>query len=111
MKYEYKKVTGHDQKKFIENGHTMFESEVLQRLKRLAYLEEQHKQTKGTPLESNNNIPHVSNNVLIDYIENDAEIAIPIDEFFNDDGTNITKKQYGKVLLKYLVKELREHYC
>ena len=47
---------------------------------------------------------------LIDYIENDAEIAMPIDEFFNDDGTNITKKQYGKVLIKYLVKELRERY-
>ena len=56
-------------------------------------------------------IPVVSNRALIDYIENDAEIAMPIDEFFNEDGTHITKKQYGKVLLKYLVKELREHYC
>jgi len=57
------------------------------------------------------NIGVVSNSALIDYIENDAEIAMPIDEFFNEDGTHITKKQYGKVLLKYLVKELREHYC
>lgn len=56
-------------------------------------------------------IPVVSNSALIDYIENDAEIAMPIDEFFNEDGTHITKKQYGKVLLKCLVKELREHYC
>lgn len=47
MKYEYKKVTGYDQKKFIENGHTMFEEDVLQRLKRLAYLEEQLKQANG----------------------------------------------------------------
>ena len=53
----------------------------------------------------------VSGIALIDYIENDAEIAMPIDEFFNEDGTPITKKKYGKVLLKYLVKELREHYC
>jgi transposase-like protein len=43
MKYEYKKVKGYEQKKFIENGHTMFEEDVLQRLKRLAYLEEQIK--------------------------------------------------------------------
>lgn len=57
------------------------------------------------------NLPIVSNSALIDYIENDAEIAMPINEFFNEDGTNITKKQYGKVLLKYLVKELRAHYC
>lgn len=59
----------------------------------------------------NDLLPRVSNSALIDYIENDAEIAMPIDEFFNEDGSNITKKQYGKVLLKYIVKELREHYC
>jgi hypothetical protein len=53
----------------------------------------------------------VSNSALIDYIETEAEIAMPIDELMNDDGSHITKKQYGKVLLKYLVKELREHYC
>lgn len=47
MKYEYKKVKGYDQKKFIENGHTMFEEDVLQRLKRLAYLEEQLQQANG----------------------------------------------------------------
>ena len=40
-KYEYKKVTGFNEKKFIGNGHTMYESDVLQKLKRLAYLEEQ----------------------------------------------------------------------
>jgi hypothetical protein len=40
MKYEYKKVKGFDHKKFIENGHTMFEEDVLSRLKRLSYLEE-----------------------------------------------------------------------
>lgn len=49
----------------------------------------------------------VSNSALIDYIENDAEIAMPIDEMFNEDGAHITKKKYGHMLLKYLVKELR----
>lgn len=35
MKYEYKKG------KFIKNGHTMFEQDVLQDLKRLAFLEDE----------------------------------------------------------------------
>lgn len=47
---------------------------------------------------------------IINYIENDAEIAIPIDEFFDAEGNHITKKEYGKVLLKYLVIELREKF-
>jgi lysophospholipase L1-like esterase len=49
--------------------------------------------------------------VLISYIENDAEIAIPINELMNEDGTHFTKKEYGKVLLKYLCIELREYFC
>ena len=53
----------------------------------------------------------VSNSELIDYIENDAEIAMPINELMHEDGRHLTKKEYGKVLLKYLVKELREYYC
>lgn len=47
-------------------------------------------------------------NEIISYIENDAEIAMPINELINEDGSNITKKKYGKVLLKYLVIELRD---
>lgn len=47
---------------------------------------------------------------IINYIENDCEIAIPLDEFFNEDGSHITKKKYGKILLKYLVIELREKF-
>jgi hypothetical protein len=39
-KYNYKKVKGFKDKKFIENGHTMFEEDVLERLKRLEYLED-----------------------------------------------------------------------
>ena len=62
--------------------------------------------------ENNLIIPNVSSSAdVIDYIENDAEIAIPIDELMHEDGRHLTKKEYGKVLLKYLVKELREHYC
>ena len=48
--------------------------------------------------------------VLINYIENDAEIAIPINELINEDGTHLTKKEYGKVLLKYLCIELRDNF-
>ena len=47
---------------------------------------------------------------IISYIENDAEIAIPIERFFNEDGSHITKKEYGKVLLEILCEELREHF-
>lgn len=47
---------------------------------------------------------------IIKYIENDAEIAIPINDFFNEDGSHITKKQYGHILLKYLCIELREKF-
>ena len=60
MKYEYKKVKGYDQNKFIENGHTMFEEDVLQRLKRLAYLEEQLKQANDAESKDGKlPIPHV----------------------------------------------------
>ena len=47
---------------------------------------------------------------IIDYIENDCEILIPIEEMFNKDGSHITKNQYGKIMLKYLVIELREKF-
>ena len=47
---------------------------------------------------------------IINYIENDAEIAMPINELMHEDGRHLTKKEYGHVLLKYLVIELREHY-
>ena len=46
--YKYKKK----ENKFTENGHTMFEEDVLQRLKRLAYLEEQIKQGQLLPIDS-----------------------------------------------------------
>ena len=48
IEYKYKKR----ENKFTENGHTMFEFDVLQRLKRLAYLEEQMKQGQLLPIDS-----------------------------------------------------------
>jgi hypothetical protein len=56
-------------------------------------------------------IHSVSNSALINFIETDAEIAMPLNELMHEDGRHLTKKEYGKVLLKYLIKELREHYC
>jgi uncharacterized ParB-like nuclease family protein len=49
--YKYKKK----ENKFTENGHTMFEEDVLQRLKRLADLEEQIKQGQLLPIDSVSN--------------------------------------------------------
>ena len=46
--YKYKSK----ENKFTENGHTMFEEDLLQRLKRLAYLEEQIKQGQLLPIDS-----------------------------------------------------------
>jgi hypothetical protein len=46
IEYKYKKR----ENKFTENGHTMFDFDVLQRLKRLAYLEEQIKQGQLLPI-------------------------------------------------------------
>lgn len=40
MEYKYNKKDN----KFTENGHTMFEFDVLQRLKRLSYLEKNNKE-------------------------------------------------------------------
>ena len=63
--------------------------------------------------QGNGVLPCVSKSALdvIKYIENDAEIAIPIERFFDALGNHITKKEYGKILLEILCKELREHFC
>ena len=45
IEYKYNKK----ENKFTENGHTMFEVDVLERLKRLSYLEEQVKQGQLLP--------------------------------------------------------------
>lgn len=69
----------------------------------------------------NDNLKHENptgaNNVLaevreqiISYIENEAEIAMPVNELMHESGRHLTKKEYGHVLLKYLVIELREHF-
>jgi len=86
MKYEYKKVTGYEQKKFIENGHTMFEEDVLQRLKRLAYLEEQLKQANDIKQrDSNCNIPLVSNLAkLAEFVKQQKDLPPEINDIVND---------------------------
>lgn len=48
IEYKYNKKDN----KFTENGHTMFEVDVLQRLKRLAYVEEQIKKGQLMPITS-----------------------------------------------------------
>ena len=48
---------------------------------------------------------------VIKYIENDAEIAMPVNELMHEDGRHLSKKEYGHVLLKYLIVELRERFC
>jgi len=60
----------------------------------------------------NKTLPVVSKSPLdvIKYIENDAEISIPIERFFDILGNHITKKEYGKILLEILCKELRERF-
>lgn len=47
---------------------------------------------------------------IIEYIKNDAEIMIPAERFFNEDGTHLTKKQYGLTLLEFLCEELEEKF-
>jgi hypothetical protein len=48
IKYNYNNIDS----KFLENGHTMFEGDVLLRLRRLADLEEQIKQGQLLPIDS-----------------------------------------------------------
>lgn len=48
---------------------------------------------------------------VIKYIENDAEIAMPVNELMHEDGRRLSKKEYGHVLLKYLIVELKERFC
>lgn len=51
IKYNYNNIDS----KFLENGHTMFEGDVLLRLRRLAHLEEQIKQGQLLPINSVSN--------------------------------------------------------
>jgi hypothetical protein len=61
------------------------------------------------PTDANNVLAEVREQI-INYIENEAEIAMPVDELMHESGRHLTKKEYGHVLLKYLVIELREHF-
>ncbi len=44
---------------------------------------------------------------VINYIQHDAEIAIPIGRLSYKDGSRLTKRDYGLVLLEILCEELR----
>lgn len=46
---------------------------------------------------------------IVEMIMN-AQIAIPIEKFFDKEGNHITKKEYGHVLLEELCEELKEKY-
>jgi len=47
---------------------------------------------------------------IIDYIQ-EKELLIPIESFFNEDGSGITKKKYGEILLKILCEELKTDFA
>lgn len=47
---------------------------------------------------------------IINYIENEAEILIPVEELMHKSGRHLTKKEYGIVLIKHLATELREKF-
>ncbi len=47
---------------------------------------------------------------IIKYIEEEAEIKIPISELFHESGRKLTKKEYGFILIKNLVLELKEKF-
>ena len=63
----------------------------------------------NTPTDANNVLAEVREQI-INYIENEAEILIPVEELMHESGRHLTKKEYGLVLLKHLVIELREHF-
>lgn len=46
---------------------------------------------------------------IVEMIEN-AHILIPIEAMFHEDGSHITKKEYGKILIGELIRELKEKY-
>lgn len=47
---------------------------------------------------------------IINYITNESEIPIPVNRFFHSDGTHITQKEYGIILLEILCDELRNKF-
>ena len=46
---------------------------------------------------------------IIAYMEN-TDLPIPAEKFFNKDGSHITKRQYGAVVIETLIEELRENF-
>jgi hypothetical protein len=83
-------------------GHANFNRDINCHRKRKAFV-------KGFKQAQSMN-EWVSVEQIINYIENDAEIAIPIEDLMGENGIGLTKKQYGLVLLKHLVIELRNRF-
>jgi len=76
----------------MNNNLTTLENAIYNSIPRLREL------SSGCELES-----------VISYIQ-EAELPIPIEAFFNEDGSGITKRQYGKVLLNKLCEELKSDF-
>lgn len=95
IEYKYQKVKGLSEKKFLENGHTMFEEDVLQRLKRLAYLEEQIKQGQLLPIDS-----------VIAMLPTDADIEKYANGNFGYDRYSYEKEDAFKSGAEYIKDEL-----
>ena len=74
------------------------------------YMNSTNDQLSTTPAIVGNNVLAEVREQIINYIENEAEIAMPVNELMHESGRHLTKKEYGHVLLKYLVIELREHF-
>jgi hypothetical protein len=55
------------------------------------------------------NVEKYSISEIISYIQN-SEIEIPVCMFFDEFGLPVTKKQYGKILLKILCNNISEHF-
>ena len=91
IEYKYKKIKGYENKKFTENGHTMFEEDVLRRLERLAYLEEQIKQCKKMYMFSRDG-HYIGSRCFKDLNQAKSELLL-----YRDEATNIviTEDEFG----------------
>jgi len=104
IEYKYKKIKGYENKKFTENGHTMFEEDVLQRLKRLSYLEEQIKQYKKMYILSRDG-HHIGRRCFKDLNQAKSELLL-----YRNDATNIaiTEDEYGFIKMSFSGKDFGE---
>jgi len=100
IEYKYTKVKGHEQKKFTENGHTMFETDVLRRLERLTYLE-----NKMLQLESSSVATDCEN---VNFVKDDfSKIAEKVEKEWNMGGLSDSMyEEYARECFIQYFKEL-----